>query len=119
MLLYILNPNQTTKDLEVILQYMGAVTGIIFNVTFIWWMDWPSRGVQSLIKGIGYIVVLNVLFLSAGFLMSLNITEPGKIEEMLARNVRNNSIPLFVAIGIYLIYYPYRRILDRKLRQIA
>ena len=114
-MLYIQNPNRTTEDMEVILRFMKTGQYVMINVAWIWWMSWPWRGVRSLLNGIGSIVILYILFIAVSFVF----TEPDKVGTVFADAARNTGISVAAAIGIYLIYYSYRSILDRKLKQIG
>ncbi len=122
MLLRIFDPNDTTKDLEVVIRLMKGGAAVVFNATLIWWMTWPSRSFRSLLNGIGCIVISYALFQSVGLLFVFFANEQGNAGEMIVRNLRNirNSWILLVAvIGVYLIYHAYRRTLDRKLERIG
>jgi hypothetical protein len=119
MLLRIIHPDQTIMDLEVIIRFMKTGAGVILNIVLIWWMDLPPRGARSLLNSMGYIILMYMLFIVYGFLMNLLFTPPGEIREMVILNMRNNGFPIVAAIGIYLMYYSYRCILDRRLKQIV
>ena len=117
-LLTVQNETQTTKDIDVFLRHVKDGTGVMMNIALIWWMSWPFQGVKSLLKGIGSLVLMNGLAW-AGFVLFIFIRWPEKVSELLQRDISPIIISVAVSIGIYLIWYAYRSILDRKLERIV